>query len=446
MDAFGSPTVQADLDNFDKQWGLPNVTVDVVKFGKIPAFDPNNSTMVGWAGETSLDVQYAHAIAPGAKIVLAETSVDESEGVSGFPQTMNAETYLIDHGVGDVISQSFGATENTFPGFTHGDYASLLRLRHAFQDAAAHRVTVLAGSGDLGAAGYELDAGTLYPYPVNTWPSSDPLVTSVGGTRLDLDDTGDRLSPDVVWSAVYGASGGGLSQVFTRPGYQNAVKNVVGARRGTPDISMSGAVDGGAWIYLGFPGGGGWNIAGGTSESTPIMAGIVALADQASARRLGLINPALYALGTGPTAARSGISQPYLYRLYPNKEALFAATVDHVSVVMTETLLAHEPTPGGSGPTSEAALDAARRAYAALVADRTILRFLMHANCAADEPLVGEAVRRCYAKQVETVRQLLGNDDDAVRRWFGSGMLDNVVAVLGLADIDEPWAHVLTTR
>jgi hypothetical protein len=66
-------------------------------------------------------------------------------------------------------------------------------------------------------------------------------------------------------------------------------------------------------------------------------------------------------------------------------------------------------------------------------------------HCAAGEPLVGQAVRRCYAKQVDTVRRLLG-DDEAVRRWFGAGMLDNVVAVLGLGDIDEPWAHVLTAR
>jgi len=148
-----------------------------------------------------------------------------------------------------------------------------------------------------------------------------------------------------------------------------------------------------------------------------------------------------YGTTTHEIADRVGISQPYLYRLYPNKEALFTAAVDQVSVVMTETLLAHSPAAGGA----EAALEAARGAYAALVADRTILRFLMHANCAAVEPLVGEAVRRCYAKQVDTVRELLG-DDDAVRHWFGAGMLDNVVAVLGLADIDEPWARVLAAR
>src|ERR1700678_328722 len=152
-----------------------------------------------------------------------------------------------------------------------------------------------------------------------------------------------------------------------------------------------------------------------------------------------------YGTTTHEIADWVGISQPYLYRLYPNKQALFAAAVDHVSVVMTETLLAHSPASGGAGPGSEAALGAARAGYAALVADSAILRFLMHANCAVGEPLVAEAVRRCYAKQVDTVRQMLG-DDDAVRRWFGAGMLDNVVAVLGLADVDEPWAHVLTAQ
>ena len=148
-----------------------------------------------------------------------------------------------------------------------------------------------------------------------------------------------------------------------------------------------------------------------------------------------------YGTTTHEIAEWVGISQPYLYRLYPNKEALFAAAVDHVSVVMTETLLAHSPASDGV----EAAADAARDAYAALVANRAILRFLMHANCATGEPLVERAVRRCYAKQVDTVRQLLG-DDDAVRHWFGAGMLDNVVTVLGLTDIDEPWAHVLSAR
>jgi hypothetical protein len=88
-------------------------------------------------------------------------------------------------------------------------------------------------------------------------------------------------------------------------------------------------------------------------------------------------------------------------------------------------------------------LRAARSAYGSLIQNRDVLRFLMHANCAADEPLVGDAVRWCYAKQVELVGKLLGSDE-AVRQWFGAGMLENVTVALGLAGIDEPWARTLT--
>ena len=121
--------------------------------------------MVGWAQETTLDVEYAHAIAPGAKIVLAETPVAEIEGTSGFPEMMDAEKSLIDRGIGDVITQSFGATENTFPGFDSGNFSSLLNLRYAFKDALAHGVTVLASSGDDGATDAESDAQHPVPVP-----------------------------------------------------------------------------------------------------------------------------------------------------------------------------------------------------------------------------------------------------------------------------------------
>jgi subtilase family serine protease len=299
VDSYGSPTISSDIKVFDAQFGFPDPNLRIVKFGTIPPFDPTNSTMVGWATETTLDVEYAHSIAPGAKIVLAETPVAETEGVTGFPEMMQAEKALINAGVGDVISQSFGATENTFPGFSQGNYSSLLDLRYAFKDALAHRVTVLAASGDTGATNAVLDGSALYPYPVNSWPSADPLVTSVGGSQLALDNNGNRLSPDVVWNDGFGAGGGGVSAIFPRPLFQIGVRNVVGSHRGTPDISMSAAVDGAAWIYLSFPGAGGagWDLVGGTSEATPIFSGIVALADQVAGHRLGLINPSLYALG-----------------------------------------------------------------------------------------------------------------------------------------------------
>ena len=181
VDSYGSPTVQHDLNVFDKAWGLPGTTVDVVKWGKVPAWNPKDSNQTGWAGETTLDVEYAHAMAPGARIVLVETAVNENEGTSGLPQMMDAEKYLIDHGIGDVISQSFGATENTFPGFGKNGTPSLTSLRYAFTDAQRKGVTVLGAAGDAGAAS-ETVSGGLYKYPANSWPSSDPLVTSVGGT------------------------------------------------------------------------------------------------------------------------------------------------------------------------------------------------------------------------------------------------------------------------
>jgi subtilase family serine protease len=158
---------------------------------------------------------------------------------------------------------------------------------------------VLAASGDSGATNDKADGATLYPFPVVAWPSSDPLVTSVGGTQLQLAQDGNKIQPDQVWGDEYGASGGGRSTVFPQPGYQKSVSNVVLGHRGTPDISMSAAVSGGAWIYQSFePGGPGWEILGGTSEATPIFAGVVALASQKAGHPLGSIDSALYALGT----------------------------------------------------------------------------------------------------------------------------------------------------
>ncbi|MGW4383919.1 S53 family peptidase [Kitasatospora sp. NPDC004531] len=301
VDSFGSPTIQHDLEVFDKQWGIPDTQVEVVKWGDVPPFDPGNPDHTGWAGETTLDVEYAHAIAPDAHIVLVETGVAETEGVTGLPEMMDAEKWLLQHRDVDVISQSFGATENTFPGFDKGDFRSIESLRYAFRFAAAKDVTVLAASGDNGATDAMENGTDLYPYRVNSFPSADPLVTSVGGTQLTLDDKGDRTAPDKVWHDDYGAGGGGVSGVFERPWYQAGVAGVTGNRRGTPDISMSAAVDGAAWTYESYdPSRVGWHLTGGTSEATPIFSGIVALADQLAGRRLGQLNPRLYALAALP--------------------------------------------------------------------------------------------------------------------------------------------------
>ncbi|MFI0942220.1 S8 family serine peptidase [Streptomyces sp. NPDC021020] len=299
VDSFGSPTIQHDLDVYSAQFGIKSSKVQVVKWGDVPPFDPTNPDHTGWAGESTLDVEMAHAVAPDAKIVLVETGVAETEGVVGLPEMMDAEKYLIDHNVGDVITQSFGATENTFPGFDKGDFSSIQGLRYAFQDAARHGVTVLASSGDDGATDAVEDGSGDYPYQVNSWPSADPLVTSIGGTQLHLDEAGNRTAPDSVYND-YGAGGGGQSHVFARPSYQDGVKKTVGAHRGTPDISMAAAVDGGAWVYSSYdPTATGWDVYGGTSEASPLFSGIVALADQFGGHRVGDIHQALYTLAKG---------------------------------------------------------------------------------------------------------------------------------------------------
>jgi subtilase family serine protease len=302
VDSFGSPTALADLQAFDQDFGLPDPPhFDVLQpAGAVPAFDPTDPTMAGWAEETSLDLQWAHSVAPGADILLVETPVAETEGVQGLPEMVQAENYVIDHGLGDVISQSFGASEPTIP-----SKKTLRELRSAFISAATHKVTVLAASGDAGPTDYQLNGEDFYPQPANSWPSTDPLVTSIGGTQLHLDAAGNRTAPDNVWNdtALFGspaAGGGGVSSFFDRPSFQDPVASVVGDHRGTPDISLSAAVNGGVLVRIGFTGGDGitpgYYIFGGTSEATPEFAGIVAIARQVAHHRLGLINRDLYRL------------------------------------------------------------------------------------------------------------------------------------------------------
>ncbi len=317
VDSFGSPTIQSDLATFDQANKLPAPpSFRIIQpAGAVPPFDTNNFDMGGWGFETSLDVEYAHTMAPGANILLVETPVDETLGVQGFPQMIEAENYVIDHHLGDVISQSFGATEQTFP-----SKSSILSLRGAYFNALVHRVTVLSASGDGGAtddSALDTSDGAVnyYPFRVDSWPSSDPLVTSVGGTQLHLDANGNRTAPDNVWNdtALFGgpaAGGGGVSTVFSRPFFQNGLRGIVGDARGNPDVSMSAAVDGGVVVYLGYTSAAygvspGWYVVGGTSEASPVFSGIVAIADQAARHDLGWLNPTLYALGDG---SRSGIT------------------------------------------------------------------------------------------------------------------------------------------
>jgi subtilase family serine protease len=307
VDAYGSPTIWNDLVQFDSAYKLRNPpSLAIIKpAGKVPSYNRNNAQMVSWAGETTLDVEYSHAMAPGAKILVVETPTAGSYAASDFDK---AEIYVVKHHLGDVISQSFGTTEQAI-----GPAWMVDQFRGAYTDAAAAHVTVLAAAGDTGATDPEGSSSDLYTYPVTQWPATDPLVTAVGGTRMNLDLSGDRTSPDTVWNDTYNhaanqlqnsnngpdaiATGGGKSILFNRPSYQNSVRQTVGSMRGIPDVSMNGACSSPVNVYEGFPGQqAGWYVVCGTSESTPLFAGIVALADQLAGHPLGLINLGLYKL------------------------------------------------------------------------------------------------------------------------------------------------------
>jgi subtilase family serine protease len=311
VDSFGSPTIRKDLATFDGKFHLPSPPSlrVIAPAGAVPRYNPRTTTMVGWAGETTLDVEWAHSMAPGASILLVETPVAETEGTAGFPQIVAAENYVVGHHLAEIISQSFGANEHTF-----SSVGALESRRGVFVAAAEKDVTVVAAAGDTGATDYTTPtASTFSTQPAVTWPASDPLVTGVGGTELSLDAAGKRTAPDRAWNDTYNprvndfvfgtsnphpdATGGGLSSIFTRPSFQNGVEGVVGDQRGIPDISMSAACSGLVDTYQSFaPTPPGWYYVCGTSEATPLFAGIVALADQEAHHPLGCINPALYAM------------------------------------------------------------------------------------------------------------------------------------------------------
>jgi hypothetical protein len=167
VDPYGSPTIRGDLQAFDSAEGLadpPSFKI-IQPAGRVPRYNPNNSGMVGWATETTLDVEWAHAVAPGASILLAETPGGGNSGGVDMTQIITAEKYVVKHHLGDVISQSFDASEQAI-----GTAADVAPLRGAYTAASAARITVLAGAGDSGAAGLKQDQKTYYTFPVTAWP------------------------------------------------------------------------------------------------------------------------------------------------------------------------------------------------------------------------------------------------------------------------------------
>jgi subtilase family serine protease len=293
--AFQNPYMRTDLSVFDRTFGLPDpVLTQVAPFGMLP-FHITDDNQVGWSSEIALDVEWAHAIAPAAHIVLALARSDDDTDV------YNTLHYVVAHNLGDVISQSFGEAETCVD-------PRLLRATHRlYQQAVAKGITLIASSGDDGAT--QLTCNEKSYFRSVSSPASDPLVTAIGGTNLAANPTTGAYEDEIAWTdarlthiSSQGFSGGGFSTIYIRPSYQADAPHTRAGQRGVPDVSYNAGLDGGVLVHWGV----GNKLAkgastdsrfflfGGTSAGAPQWAGLVALADQLAGKRLGQINLALY--------------------------------------------------------------------------------------------------------------------------------------------------------
>lgn len=310
LDAFSHPNIQTQLNTFITYYGLPNLTITQVTPDGQLTFDPTDGNMVGWGEEISLDVEWAHAIAPGANIVL-ELAKDNSDVA-----LISALNDAINNNRGDVISMSFGEADSCLgPDLTAA-------WHQAFVKASAKGITLFASAGDQGAAQGSCDGSSWIKAPSS--PASDPLVVGVGGTELHAagycsanygcDPTTypafGTYQGEIGWNeglpyGDYGdywgygtlAGGGGFSTVWSEPPYQQGTIHG-GKQRGVADVSYNGSVLHGVLTYLNIPGiPVGWYRFGGTSAGAPQWAAIAAIADQFAGHDYGFINSALYKIG-----------------------------------------------------------------------------------------------------------------------------------------------------
>jgi hypothetical protein len=248
IDAYNDPNIASDLATFDSTFGLaapPSFTKVGQSGGALPT-----ATNQGWGSETSLDVEWAHAMAPGANILLVEAN---SENLADL---FAAEQYARSQPAVSVISMSWLYYEWS----TEASYDSTY-----FTTPYGHNgITFVASSGDSGAS---------YVY----YPSTSPNVLAVGGTQLTLDASGNYVS-ETGWSG----SGGGFSAYESQPAYQRGVVTQGSIYRATPDVAYDGSASSPFAVYD-TEGYGGWVAAYGTSAGAPQWAALIAIADQGRA-------------------------------------------------------------------------------------------------------------------------------------------------------------------
>ncbi|MHB8577781.1 MAG: S53 family peptidase [Dehalococcoidia bacterium] len=322
IDSFGSPTLVADVQAFSRVMGLPDADISEeyplgMDFKELSAGDTAD-----WQGETTLDAEWAHAMAPGARIVVLVSPVSETEGVDGMPEFMALEQYALDNQLGTVISQSWGTSENLLD--DPAGAAMRAQFDDFYQKATAAGITVLTAAGDHGPLGDNLDESPASVRAAD-WPSAAPWVTTVGGTILSLNNDGSYASERVLQGSSV-AGGSGISRFYDAPSEQavlpGPIKDLAAGKRAEADVSAIGS---GLIVYFATGGqgdSGHAEIIGGTSASTPIWAGIVALANQAAGKGLGNINPTLYSLGAAGRCFHDVTSGRNAFRADPGDPAL----------------------------------------------------------------------------------------------------------------------------
>lgn len=241
VDAFDDPNAAGDLAIFSSIFGLPPADLTVVfAAGTRPGLDPTG----GWELEESLDIEYAHAMAPGARIILVEAASNKGNDL------LNAIVVA-----GNLVSAN-GGGEVTMS-FAFGEFPQETQLDGIF---SAPGVVYLASSGDSAGA---------------VWPATSPNVVAAGGTSISRNPSTGHFILENTWQDT----GGGPSLFEARPHFQDRIAGIVGPARGTPDLSFDANPNSGVWVvdtnlFQGQPGGLFVGV-GGTSLSSPALAGII---------------------------------------------------------------------------------------------------------------------------------------------------------------------------
>ncbi|MGC8581322.1 MAG: protease pro-enzyme activation domain-containing protein [Thermoplasmata archaeon] len=288
LDFAGEPYIVQDLQEYDQMYGLPAPpSLNIVPIGP---YDPQMGISTGWAGETAMDVEASHTMAPGANITLYIANFDlPLAPVIAQIDSLNAV---------NTLSQSFSMSESYFSIYGPANlYYNVILTDQYYQIGALEGITFSASSGDTGGTGDSV--GT---YGAVGYPATSPYVTAVGGTTTYMTSSGSYQ--ETAWSNYgfipnqvnYGGSTGGVSIWEPKPWYQN-VPTPSGYINGrmVPDVSLQASVFPGDVFVFPLTGPG---IGGGTSEASPLFAGLIALAVQYTGKPVGLANPSLYYLGT----------------------------------------------------------------------------------------------------------------------------------------------------